>query len=90
MHGLPRRIGRAGVAAFERGNWTQSYAKHVCPRLSPKAKMKILFLLHALLKEIQECLSYQSQEFSKSAALPPLPISTFPSLVPSLVVSSET
>jgi hypothetical protein len=45
----------AGVAAFERGHWTQSYAKHVCPRLSPKAKMKILFLLHALLKEIQEC-----------------------------------
>jgi hypothetical protein len=63
----------AGVAAFERGNWTQSYAKHVCPRLSPKAKMKILFLLHALLKEIQECLSYQSQEFFKVSSIAAIP-----------------
>jgi hypothetical protein len=31
----------------------------------PKAQAKILFLLHALLKEIQECLSsHLSQEFS--------------------------
>jgi hypothetical protein len=54
IYGLHGAVAVAGVAAFERGNWTQSYAKHVCPRLSPKAKMKILFLLHALLKEIQE------------------------------------
>jgi hypothetical protein len=34
-------------------------------RYRPKAQAKILFLLHALLKEIQECFSsHQSQEFS--------------------------
>jgi hypothetical protein len=34
-------------------------------RYRRKAQAKILFLLHALLKEIQECLSsHQSQEFS--------------------------
>jgi hypothetical protein len=34
-------------------------------RYRPKAQAKILFLFHALLKEIQECLSsHQSQEFS--------------------------
>ena len=81
MHGCPAPLSVAGLAAFERGNWTPGLTRlclagdarrrnkrleiHVPRGYRPKAQAKILFLLHALLQEIQECpSSHLSQEFS--------------------------
>jgi hypothetical protein len=62
---------RVAAARWPLPAWPRSSAvvgrratQNMCRGYRPKAQMKILFLLHALLKEIQECFLHLSQELS--------------------------